>query len=116
MSRPSPEEQKRLDRDVAAVERARDIMRGGVPPMSTHPVENPRSEARGAAAERRAGLAFKRYFTKAGRHPYEDLTWEKRSAVINDERGRPVFEQDDIEVPTSWSQTATNIVASKYFR
>jgi ribonucleoside-diphosphate reductase alpha chain len=44
------------------------------------------------------------------------LAWEARSAVINDERGRPVFEQHDIEVPTTWSQTATNIVASKYFR
>jgi ribonucleoside-diphosphate reductase alpha chain len=86
--------------------------------MSTHPVENARSEARGTTAgtEKRTGLSFKRYFTKAGRHPYEELAWEMRSAVINDERGKPVFEQKEIEVPTSWSQTATNIVASKYFR
>ena len=85
--------------------------------MSTHPVENPRTEARGAAGtEKRTGLSFKRYFTKAGRNPFDELAWEMRSAVINDERGKPVFEQKDIEVPTSWSQTATNIVASKYFR
>ncbi len=85
--------------------------------MSTHPVENPRTEARNApGTEKRSGVTFKRYFTKAGRHPYDELTWERRSAVINDERGKPVFEQHDIEVPTSWSQTATNIVASKYFR
>ena len=51
-----------------------------------------------------------------GRHPYDELTWELRSAVINDERGQPVFEQHGIEVPSTWSQTATNIVASKYFR
>jgi ribonucleoside-diphosphate reductase alpha chain len=62
------------------------------------------------------GLAFPRYFTKAGRHPYDELAWELRSAVINDERGQPVFEQHGIEAPATWSQTATNIVASKYFR
>jgi ribonucleoside-diphosphate reductase alpha chain len=66
--------------------------------------------------EKRTGLTFRRYFTKQGRHPYDELAWETRSAVINDERGRPVFEQHGIEVPTTWSQTATNIVASKYFR
>jgi ribonucleoside-diphosphate reductase alpha chain len=85
--------------------------------MSTHPVENPKGEPRTALhAEKRAGLTFRRHFTKAGRHPYDELTWELRSAVINDERGQPVFEQHGIEVPVTWSQTATNIVASKYFR
>ena len=86
--------------------------------MSTHPPENPRIEARPAtpAVEKRTGLTFRRYFTKQGRHPYDELAWETRSAVINDERGKPVFEQHGIEVPTTWSQTATNIVASKYFR
>jgi ribonucleoside-diphosphate reductase alpha chain len=85
--------------------------------MSTHPVENPRGESRTAPqAEKRAGLTFRRHFTRAGRHPYDEVTWEMRSAVINDERGQPVFEQHGIEVPTTWSQTATNIVASKYFR
>ena len=85
--------------------------------MSTHPVEKPSGDARSSKKpEQRVGLAFRRYFTKAGRHPYDELEWEKRSAVINDERGEPVFEQHDIEVPSTWSQTATNIVASKYFR
>ncbi len=85
--------------------------------MSTHPVENPRAEARATLpAEKRQGLTFRRHFTKAGRHPYDELSWELRSAVINDERGQPVFEQHGIEVPAAWSQTATNIVASKYFR
>jgi ribonucleoside-diphosphate reductase alpha chain len=85
--------------------------------MSTHPVENPRAESRATQQpEKRAGLTFRRHFTKAGRHPYDEVTWELRSAVINDERGQPVFEQHGIEVPGSWSQTATNIVASKYFR
>jgi len=85
--------------------------------MSTHPVENARSETRATSgAEKRTGLSFKRHFTKAGRHPHDELTWELRSAVINDEKGQPVFEQHGIEVPSTWSQTATNIVASKYFR
>jgi len=87
--------------------------------MSTRPAENPRNDAARITApvqERKGGVAFKRFFTKPGRHPYDELNWELRSAVINDERGRPVFEQHGIEVPTTWSQTATNIVASKYFR
>jgi ribonucleoside-diphosphate reductase alpha chain len=85
--------------------------------MSTHPVEKPSAENRpGSKAEKRAGLTFRRHFTKAGRHPYDEVTWESRSAVINDEDGQPVFEQHDVEVPSTWSQTATNIVASKYFR
>jgi len=86
--------------------------------MSTHPLENPRSESRssGEGVEKHPGLSFRRHFTKEGRHPYDELAWELRSAVINDERGNPVFEQHGIEVPTTWSQTATNIVASKYFR
>ena len=85
--------------------------------MSTHPVEKQRAETRAPqAAEKRTGLAFRRHFTTAGRHPFDEVTWERRSAVINDEKGQPVFEQHDIEVPATWSQTATNIVASKYFR
>ena len=85
--------------------------------MSTHPVENPRAETRAPQpAEKRVGLTFRRHFTTAGRHPFDEVTWERRSAVINDEKGQPVFEQHGIEVPTTWSQTATNIVASKYFR
>ena len=64
----------------------------------------------------RRGLSFRRYFTRPDRHPFDEVTWELRSAVINDERGQPVFEQHGVEVPATWSQTAANIVASKYFR
>jgi len=86
--------------------------------MSTHPVKDARAEIRPAVSTetKRTGLGFKRFFTKAGRHPYDELSFEMRSAVINDEKGQPVFEQHGIETPTTWSQTATNIVASKYFR
>src|SRR6266508_3214866 len=61
------------------------------------------------------GLSFERIFSRAGVHPYDEITWELRDAVIPGEDGN-VFERRDIEVPAFWSQTATNVVASKYFR
>ena len=61
------------------------------------------------------GLNFKRYFTIDGRAPFDTVEWEQRTASITNESGGVVFEQRDVEVPTTWSQTATNIVASKYF-
>jgi ribonucleoside-diphosphate reductase alpha chain len=60
------------------------------------------------------GLTFKRYFTKAGVSPYDELEWELRTAQITDSQGGIIFEQKDVEVPKDWSMTATNIVASKY--
>ena len=62
------------------------------------------------------GIAMSRYFTKAGVHPFEELKWERRTAVIKSEKGDVIFEQRDVEVPVDWSQTATNIVVSKYFK
>ena len=62
------------------------------------------------------GITMERYYTKEGVHPYDLLTWEKRTAVITNEKGEKVFEQTDIEVPSTWSQTSVNIVAQKYFR
>jgi ribonucleoside-diphosphate reductase alpha chain len=60
------------------------------------------------------GLSFRRFFTKPGVSPYEEIEWEKRTALITDAKGNPIFEQKDLEVPKDWSVTATNIVASKY--
>ena len=62
------------------------------------------------------GLEFPRFFTEAGRDPFDEVEWELRSAVIGNERGEVVFEQRDVEIPKAWSQQATNIVVSKYFR
>jgi ribonucleoside-diphosphate reductase alpha chain len=62
------------------------------------------------------GLEFPRYFTRAGIDPFDEVEWETRHAVIGNERGQVVFEQRDVEMPKSWSQQATNIVVSKYFR
>ncbi|TMC75918.1 MAG: vitamin B12-dependent ribonucleotide reductase [Chloroflexi bacterium] len=61
------------------------------------------------------GLRFTRRFTRPGVHPYDELEWELRDSAIPGEGGN-VFEQKGVEVPKFWSQTATNVVASKYFR
>ncbi len=61
------------------------------------------------------GITVARYFTTDGVHPYEQIEWERRDAVISDSKGNVVFEQKNVEVPKFWSQTATNIVVSKYF-
>src|ERR671918_162745 len=61
------------------------------------------------------GLAIERRFTRPGAHPFDELEWEVRDALIGDP-AKPAFEQRDVEFPKSWSQNATNIVAQKYFR
>src|SRR5690242_3518508 len=62
-----------------------------------------------------ATLAVRRYFTIPGRDPFDEIEWETRNAFIPG-KDKPVFEQKDVEFPKFWSQTATNIVAQKYFR
>ena len=61
------------------------------------------------------GLAIERRFTNPGTHPFDQIEWELRDALIGDP-AKPAFEQRDVEFPKSWSQNATNIVAQKYFR
>src|SRR5256712_4581455 len=61
------------------------------------------------------GLEFGRYFTREGISPYDTIEWEYRTAAITSESGEVIFEQKNVEIPKSWSMTATNIVASKYF-
>ena len=63
-------------------------------------------------------MSFPRFFTaklEPGITPYDQVTWELRTATIGNDKGSVIFEQRDVEVPADWSQTATNIVASKYF-
>src|SRR5262245_16890667 len=81
--------------------------------MDQHHISRTDTEA---TSSKRRGLSFKRYFTRAGIHPYAEVEWEKRSAVIAGEKGETVFEQHDVEIPKPWSQLATNVVVSKYFR
>jgi len=79
--------------------------------MSTH--SSVKESKKGQGKKRAFTLA--RFFTKEQVHPYDEITWEKRRAVIFGSKGDVVFEQNDVEVPQSWSQTATDIVTEKYF-
>jgi ribonucleotide reductase alpha subunit len=68
-----------------------------------------------AVVDDAAKLGIKRFFTIPGRDPFDEIEWELRTAYIPG-KDKPVFEQQDVEFPKFWSQTATNIVAQKYFR
>lgn len=68
-----------------------------------------------ATSETKKGLTFERYFTDGKVSPFDKVEWEKRTALIGNEKGVTIFKQENVEVPKTWSQTATNIVASKYF-
>jgi len=67
-----------------------------------------------SADRKKPGLSFRRFFTKPGVSPYDELEWERRTAQITDAHGNVIFEQKEVEIPKDWSMTATNIVASKY--
>jgi ribonucleoside-diphosphate reductase alpha chain len=89
------------------------------PAVSQPGLEGAGQDARGGrqpAAATAAGLRVSRFFTFPGRDPFDEVTWDLRSAVIANEKGELVFEQHDVEIPSFWSQQATNIVVSKYFR
>ena len=66
------------------------------------------------AKKKPSGLSFRRFFTKPGVSPYNEVEWDLRLAQITDAQGNVIFEQKNVEVPKDWSMTATNIVASKY--
>ena len=87
-------------------------MAGGAPDLDNVALKN---------TDRRSGnpqpaLELERFFTSPGHDPMNEVDWELRTAVITGEDGRVVFEQGEVEVPRAWSQTATNVVVSKYFR
>ncbi len=80
--------------------------------VTTVPARDDSPTASKTAAQ--AALRFERFFSKAGISPYDEVQWERRTALISDASGKTIFEQKDVEVPIDWSMTATNIVASKY--
>jgi len=61
-------------------------------------------------------MKISRKFTVAGKNPFDSVTWSKRSSKITNPDGSVVFQMDDAEIPDSWSQLATDIMVSKYFR
>src|SRR5437870_9066179 len=77
--------------------------------------ETASDEVRNTVVDDAASVGIKRLFTIPGRDPFEEIEWEERDAYIPG-KDKPVFEQKGVEFPKFWSQTATNIVAQKYFR
>src|SRR5437667_10526304 len=74
-----------------------------------------KADGNGDLTKGHKGLEFGRYFTREGMSPYGTVEWEYWTAAITSESGEVIFEQKNVEVPKTWSMTATNIVASKYF-
>src|SRR6202165_4567074 len=88
-------------------------------PRSTQKTSTDRpvnAPAGGAQKPNPKGLPWKRDFTQPGVPAFDEVQWETREATIANEKGEVVFEQHDVETPTTWSQVATNVVVSKYFR
>src|SRR5487761_699248 len=77
--------------------------------------DQPISMTTASEVHSKVGLDFKRYFTDGRVSPFDAVEWERRVAQIGNEKGQVIFRQENVEVPKSWSQTATNIVASKSF-
>ncbi len=91
-------------------------LRPGIPPASLERSPKP-TEHRKVRSERtkNAGLHFERVFSDAAVAPFDQIEWGRRTAEINDDSGKVIFKQEDIEVPKSWSALATKIAVSKYF-
>ena len=89
---------------------------GGGAAVSVRTANDAPAPAGQATAAPVRGLSFRRLFTTPGVDPFDAVEWELRDAVIGNEQGEKVFEQKGVEVPKFWSQTATNVVVSKYFR
>ncbi|PYJ92863.1 MAG: vitamin B12-dependent ribonucleotide reductase [Verrucomicrobia bacterium] len=91
-------------------------LKSGIPPVSLERSPKP-TERRKIEPEKtkNAGLRFERVFSDAAVAPFDQIEWERRTAEINDDSGKVIFKQEDIEVPKSWSALATKIAVSKYF-
>src|SRR5213083_1109181 len=91
-------------------------LKPGIPPAS---LNQPRSSAdrqtNKTAKKTNTGLHFKRVFSDSAVAPFDQIEWERRTAEINDDSGKVIFKQEDIEVPKSWSALANKIAVSKYF-
>jgi ribonucleoside-diphosphate reductase alpha chain len=102
------------ERSIQAASAGQQTVDSGAAGAMPVPSETPRSKPKTTAAA--PGLSFPRFFTDPAVDPFDEVEWELRAAVIGNEKGEVVFEQRDVEIPKAWSQQATNIVVSKYFR
>src|SRR6266487_2057935 len=91
-------------------------LRPGIPPASLNePSKLAERQKNRAEKKKNTGLRFKRLFSDATVSPFDQIEWERRTAEINDDSGKVIFKQENIEVPKSWSALATKIAVSKYF-
>jgi ribonucleoside-diphosphate reductase alpha chain len=91
-------------------------LKPGIPPASlTGSSPSTSRRKKGTKKTKNSGLHFKRVFSDAVVAPFDQIEWERRNAEINDDSGKVIFKQEDIEVPKSWSALATKIAVSKYF-
>jgi ribonucleoside-diphosphate reductase alpha chain len=91
-------------------------LKPGIPPASLTGLSPSASRRKkGTKKTKNSGLHFKRLFSDAAVAPFDQIEWERRTAEINDDSGKVIFKQEDIEVPKSWSALATKIAVSKYF-
>src|SRR5216110_1914694 len=91
-------------------------LKPGIPPASlTGSSPSASRRKKGTKKTKNSGLHFKRVFSEAVVAPFDQIEWERRNAEINDDSGKVIFKQEDIEVPKSWSALATKIAVSKYF-
>src|SRR6266480_882151 len=91
-------------------------LRPGIPPASLNePSKLAERQKNRAEKKKNTGLRFKRVFSDATVSPFDQIEWERRTAEINDDSGKVIFKQENIEVPKSWSALATKIAVSKYF-
>jgi ribonucleoside-diphosphate reductase alpha chain len=86
-------------------------MKGAASDHSEAPTSVPKSRGK-----RKKGLNVERRYTSAGRPPLDEVVWERRRSVITNPDGSVVFKMEGAEIPSGWSQLATDIVVSKYFR
>jgi ribonucleoside-diphosphate reductase alpha chain len=86
------------------------------PKMQTKSSEQENGPSAIPAGAMKAGVHIARRYTHEGVHPFDEMEWMRRTSVITNPDGSVVFKMEDLEVPSSWSQLATDIVASKYFR
>ncbi len=91
-------------------------LKPGIPPASLNRPPKPVARRKNRLEKKKnAGLHFERVFSDAAVAPFNQIEWERRTAEINDDSGKIIFKQEDIEVPKKWSALATKIAVSKYF-
>src|SRR6266540_221103 len=91
-------------------------LKPGIPPASLNRPPKPVARRKNRLEKKKnAGLHFERVFSDAAVAPFNQIEWERRTAEINDDSGKIIFKQEDIEVPKKWSALSTKIAVSKYF-